>query len=203
VTRQHSQNTPQKSTQAQTNQSSKKSSSPNDRPYSCQVTPTTLPVPPPSPTPPQYFVRQFTVTNFYTRVESEIFSVADERKWCGVWVRARNSRHSLRCHVCVVRMKLPIFALLPLMSLNPSEILRLVLLNNTGSAIIGLLANDKSRYFGQLCPIRQVGFIVETLVLGSSAPGSSPGARLSKASETFRARKAKAYDYRAVLFTYF
>jgi len=37
VTRQHSQNTPQKSTQAQTNQSSKKSSSANDRPYACQV----------------------------------------------------------------------------------------------------------------------------------------------------------------------
>ena len=41
VTRQHSQHTPQKSTQAQTNQSSKKNSSANDRPYACQVTPKT------------------------------------------------------------------------------------------------------------------------------------------------------------------
>lgn len=44
VTRQHSQNTPQKSTQAQTNQSYKKSSSANDRPYACQVRPTCPPV---------------------------------------------------------------------------------------------------------------------------------------------------------------
>ena len=44
VTRQHSQNTPQKSTQAQTNQSNKKGSSANDRPYACQVRPTCPPV---------------------------------------------------------------------------------------------------------------------------------------------------------------
>lgn len=45
VTRQHSQNTAQKSTQAQANQASnKKNSSANDRPYACQVTLTSPPV---------------------------------------------------------------------------------------------------------------------------------------------------------------
>ena len=44
VTRQHSQNTLQKSTQAQSNQSSKKSCSANDRPYACQVKSTFPPV---------------------------------------------------------------------------------------------------------------------------------------------------------------
>ena len=92
VTRQHSQHAPHKLTQAQSNQaSSKRSSSVNDRPYACQVTPTSPPARKrvfsdtysvPSPLPDwmpvygrsPYFqaILQFSVTKSYTWAEGEM-----------------------------------------------------------------------------------------------------------------------------------
>lgn len=89
VTRQHSQNTAQKSTQAQANQASnKKNSSANDRPYACQVTLTSPPVRKAyftiHSTPISGYVRQFTKTwvkEEQELSENKISPVADEGQW--------------------------------------------------------------------------------------------------------------------------